>query len=248
MNSLTTVSQFSAWKPWRVLAVGVGVLSLTLATPVFAQEKALRTLTVTGRGTEMIPATLANVRLGVEAQGKTAKEVQAEVARRSNSVVSLLKSRNVDKLQTTGINLNPTYRYDNNVQTLTGYTASNIVSFRVEAQKAGALLDDAVQAGASRIDGISFNATEGAIASAQKVALGEATQDAQTQADAVLSSLGLSRKEVVGIQVNGAFAPPPRPLFKGADVLESRAAAAPPTPVEGGEQQVEASVTLQISY
>jgi uncharacterized protein YggE len=214
--------------------------------PAIAQEKLLRTLTVSGRGTEFVQTTLTQVRLGVEAQGKTANEVQQIVAQRSNAVVDLLKSRKVEKLETTGINLNPTYRYDNGNQTLTGYSASNIVSFRIATAKAGALLDDAVKAGATRVDGVSFIATEGAIAGAQKIALQEATQDAQAQADAVLSILNLTRKEVVGIQINGAFSPPPRPLR--ADAMELKAAAAPPSPVIGGEQQVEASVTLQISY
>lgn len=237
----------SFWKPLNVLAIGIGLLSLASTNPAISQEKMLRTLTVTGRGTELVETTLAQVRLGVEAQGKTAQDVQQEVARRSNSVVSLLRSRNVDKLETTGINLNPNYRYDNGTQTLTGYMGSNIVSFRVETQRAGAIIDDAVKAGASRIDGVSFIASDAAISGAQKVALREATQDAQSQADAVLAALGLTRKEVVSVQVNGAFTPPPRPLANFAKAEADRLAAAP-SPVIGGEQQVEASVTLQISY
>jgi hypothetical protein len=250
MNSISSMKpgmKPGYWHRLRALAISTGLLSLALTNPVLAQEKMLRTLTVTGRGTEMIATTLTQVRLGVEAQGKTANEVQQEVARRSNSVVSLLKSRNVEKLETTGINLSPTYRYDNNVQSLTGYTASNIVSFRVETQKAGTLLDDAVKAGASRIDGVSFVASDGAIANGQKDALRKATQDAQAQAEVVLNALGLTKREIVGIQVNGASAPPPRPL--AVDALEARAAfAKAPTPVIGGEQQIEASVTLQMSY
>lgn len=244
--------KFGYWKQLRTLAIGTGLMSLMIANPVLAQERAqdrmLRTLTVTGRGTELITTTKAQVRLGVEAQGKSADSVQQEVARRSNSVVSLLKSRNVEKLETTGINLNPVYRYDNGRQTITGYSASNIVSFRVATDKAGPLLDEAVTAGASRIDGVSFVASDEAIAAAQKVALREATQDAQSQADAVFSALGLTRRDVVSIQVNGASTPPPRPvMFANDAALEARAAKAP-TPIIAGEQQVEASVTLQISY
>lgn len=234
---------------WPLLVIGIGILGTLFAThPVLAQEKQLHTLTVTGRGTERIPTTLTQVRLGVEAQGKTANDVQQDVARRSNAIVSLLQSRRVDRLETTGISLNPTYRYDNGTQTLTGYTASNIVSFRIETQKVGTLLDDAVKAGATRIDGVSFVASDSAIASAQKLALQAATQDARSQANAVFSTLGLNAREVVSIQINGAFTPPPRPLR--ADALEAKtfAAAPAPTPVLGGEQQVEASVTLQISY
>ncbi len=222
----------------------VGLLTLTLTNPALAQEKLLRTLTVTGRGEELIPTTKTQVQLGVEVQGKTATEVQQDVARRSSAVVELLRSRNVEKLQTTGIRLNPVYNYENNVQRLTGYSATNTVSFRTSIEQAGKLLDDTVKTGATRIDGVSFTASDEAITAAQKQALREATQDAQQQADAVLSALNLTRKDIVSIQINNATPPPPMPVLERAAV-GSKAA---DTPIIGGEQQVQASVTLQISY
>jgi uncharacterized protein len=232
---------------------------LTVATPLFlaappthaqmtSSLRPMRTLTVSGRGTESVMTTIAQIRLGVEAQGKTANEVQATVAKRSNSLVTLLKSRKVDKLTTTGINLNPIYSYDNNKQTLTGYMASNTVSFRIQNEQAGELIDDAVKAGASRIDGISFVATDEAIASAQKVALRKATQEAQTQAQAVLGALNFTQKEIIGIQINHAV-PQPRPFqLENAGFGRAVKMADAPSPVMGGEQTVEATVTLEISY
>jgi hypothetical protein len=239
-------------RPTRIfsaLPLALGILSLTIANPVMAEQtQMLRTLTVTGQGTELIPTTLSRVQLGVEVQGDTAEKVQQEAARRSSAVVDLIRSRNVTKLQTTGINLSPRYDYSNNgEQKIIGYTATNSISFQVTTDRAGTIMDDAVKAGATRIDGVSFIADEGAIATAQRQAIREATQEAQAQADAALSALGLSRKEVVSIQVNGASPPPP--ILYQSDALEARAASAPsPTPVIGGEQEVQASVTLQFSY
>lgn len=239
-----SIRRFNSWQ-WLGVVSLVSLATL-IANPVLAQEKMLRTLTVSGRGVEMIPTSLTTVRLGVEVQGKTAQEVQQEVAKRSSAVVALLRSRKVEKLETTGISLNPVYSYNNNVQRLTGYSATNIVSFRRNTEQVGTLLDDAVKAGATRIDSVSFAATDEAIAAAQQQALREATQDAQQQARAVLSTLELTPKEVVSIQVNAANPPqPPLPLYDRAVASEARSA---PTPVIGGEQQVEASVTLQISY
>jgi len=227
------------------------LLTLTLVSfvgpgPAAAQAQRLRTLTVTGRGVEAIPTTQTQVRLGVEVQGKTAAQVQQEAARRSSAVVELLRSRPVEKLETSGISLNPTYSYENNQQRqLTGYIATNTVTFRINTQSAGTLLDDAVNTGATRIDDVSFVAAESAIESARKQALKTATQDAQSQADAVLSALNLKRGEILSIQVNGASAPPPvYRQFAGARAAVADAT----TPVVGGEQQIEASVTLQISY
>lgn len=243
---------FSCWNRLPAIGLSLYMLNLTVAHPAIAQEQGqsqrqiVRSLSVTGRGEETIPATIALVQLGVEVQGKNATQVQQEVARRSSAVVELLRSRNVEKLQTTGIRLNPNYSYENNVQRLTGYTAVNTVSFRIDTQRVGNLLDEAVNAGATRIDGISFVASEEAIATAKQQALREATQDAQQQADVVLNTLNLSRQEVIGIQINNAFAPPPP-----APVAQFRAAnmeVQPNTPVIGGEQRIEATVTLQIRY
>ncbi|BCL36826.1 SIMPL domain-containing protein [Nostoc sp. MS1] len=233
-------------KLWPALPLALLVF-VTFMQPGSTQEKErlYRTLSVSGRGVESVPATLSEVNLGVEIQGKTAQEVQQEVARRSSAVVALLRSRNVEKLQTAGVRLNPVYSYNNNVQRLTGYAASNTVSFRVASDKAGTLLDEAVKAGATQINGISFVATDEAIASARQQALKEATQNARQQADAVFSSLGFQAKEIVSIQVDGA-APPPPVLYSTANTKDSLAART--TPIIGGEQQVEASVTLQISY
>ncbi|MBE9206662.1 SIMPL domain-containing protein [Nostoc sp. LEGE 06077] len=239
-------SQFRAAKLWKSLPLAL-LLFVTLMLPASAQEKEKlwRTLTVSGRGMESVPTTLSLVNLGVEIQGKTAQEVQQEAAKRSSAVVALLKSRNVEKLETTGIRLNPVYSYNNNVQRITGYSASNTVSFRIATEKAGTLLDDAVKAGATQINGVSFIASDEAIAAARQVALKEATQDAQQQADAVFSALGLKSKEIVTIQVNNASAPPP-PVFLRAQAAKVAEDAS--TPVVGGEQEIEASVTLQISY
>lgn len=227
------------------LCLTLTLVSFVRLDPAVAQEQRIRTLTVTGRGVEAIPTTQTQVRLGVEVQGKTAAQVQQEAARRSSAVVELLRSRQVEKLETAGITLSPTYSYENNQQRLTGYTATNTVSFRINTASAGTLLDDAVNAGATRIDGVSFVAAESAIEQARKQALRKATQDAQAQADAVLSALNLKRGEILGIQVNGAIAPPP--MYR--QLAGARAAAADAaTPVVGGEQQIEASVTLQIGY
>jgi uncharacterized protein YggE len=219
-------------------------LNIAMIDSALAQEKMLRTLTVTGQGIEKIPTTLTQVQLGVEIQGKTAAEVQVEVQKRTSAVVDFLRSRNVEQLQTTGIGLQPNYDYSNNQRRLIGYIGTNTVSFRLKTEQIGNLLDEAVQVGATRIDGVNFMATEAAIAEAQKEALRQATLDAQQQSDAVLKTLNFTPNEVVSIQIGGAT--PPQPKF--FNVQQSRQAADVSTPIIGGEQTVQASVTLQISY
>ena len=225
--------------PLAIVLAGVAFMK-----PAPAQEGQSRTLSVTGQGVEMIETTLAQVSLGVEVQGNTAAQAQQEAAQRTSAVVELLRSQDVENLETTGINLRPRYDYSGNTQRLIGYTASNFVRFQVAIDQAGPIMDDAVNAGATGINGVSFTAEDEAIATAQKVALREATEDAQAQADAVLEALGLNARDIVSIEINQASAPPmPIAQLRAANFAEDAT-----TPVVGGEQHVNASVTLHISY
>jgi uncharacterized protein len=237
-------------KPALSLLLTASLVLLVGIDPGTTQErKPARTLTASGRGLVTIPTTLSQVRLAIEVSGKTPAAAQQEVARRSTQVLNYLKTQQLDKLQTTAINLNPTYTYPNGGRPqLVGYTATNSISFRVVTERAGAILDAAVKNGATRIDGVNFVASELAISTAQLQALKQATQDAQRQADAVLDTLNLKRKEVIGVQISNASTPMPIPLAEG--MMRSKVASdvAPTTPVMGGEQQVEASVTLDIGY
>jgi uncharacterized protein len=221
-------------------------LTIGLSGPGWAAERN-RTLSVTGKGTTMVVTTLTQVRLAIEVSGKNSKSVQQDAANRSAKVLSLLKSRRVDKLQTTNISLSPLYSYANNRQTLTGYTANNSLSFRLPTAQAGPIIDEAIAAGATRVDGISSIADDNAIEQAQSQAIQKAAKDAQRQAQAILSSLGLQQQEIIGIQVNDAARP--TPIYAATDVSTRQALTKPAsTEVVGGEQEVQATVTLQISY
>jgi uncharacterized protein len=223
------------------------LLTLGSVAPTWAAE-VTRTLAVTGKGTTRVATTLTQVRLAVEVSGKNSATVQQNAANRAAKVIAFLKSRQVDKLQTTGISLNPIYSYENNRQTLTGYMANNSVSFQVPTNKAGPIMDGAVGAGATRIESVSSIASETAVEGAQTTAIQSAAKDAQRQAQAILSSLGLQQKEIIGIQVNDASRP--APIYANAEALKRTMAvsADAPTEVIGGEQEVQATVTLQIRY
>ena len=238
---------FNRAKPALSLLLTASLVFSTAVAPGMTQErKPARTLTASGRGIVTIPTTLSQIRLAIEVQAKTSINAQQESARRSARVVAYLKTQQVDKLQTTGINLNPNYIYTNGSNPkISGYTATNSISFQVPTERAGTILDAAVDNGATRIDGVSFIADDRAIYNAQLQALKQATEDAQRQADAVLTTLNLKRREVIGIQINSTSNPSPIPMQNFREALKSDVAT---TPVIGGEQQVEATVTLDIGY
>lgn len=165
-----------------------GMLFLGGTSGAIAKNYCARSLS-RGAAKKPLPRVFLKYALGRGA-GATATQVQADIAKRSNQVVDFLKSKNVAKLTTTGINLQPEYDYNNGDRRLIGYLATNTVSFEVPTAQAGSLMDEAVKVGATRIDGISFRATEAALAEAEKTALAEAAQDARTQAQNCPRCLG----------------------------------------------------------
>lgn len=246
MKRIISRSQLSLQR-WGIL-VACNLLNFTLISSAIAQSEQLRTLIITGNGTESISTTIARVSLGVEIRGETAAQVQQEIATKTSAIVDLLRSQDVEQLQTTGVRLNPNYdRSDrNNNQTIiTGYTGTNIVSFETSIEEVGNILDEAVAVGASRVDNISFTATPDAISEAKEEALRQASINAQEQAEVVLETLDLEADEIVNIKVDRANVDPPQRF--AADQF-ARSEARVNTPIIGGEQEVNASVTLQISY
>lgn len=227
-----------------VAAVYLLPSSAAQAQSVYAQPE--QTLSATGQAIESIPTTLAEVSLGVLVEAKTAQEAQQQAAQRSTAVVEYLRSQTVEKLQTTGISLSPQYDYVDDRQVLRGYQATNTVSFRTTNEAAGEVIDGAVSAGATTIDGISFTADDAAISAARQRALTAAVADAEDQAATVLEALGLSRKSVLSVTIESVSAPSPRSApLANAKVMADTAAS---TVVVGQEQSINAQVTLQIRY
>lgn len=220
--------------------------AIGLSQPVLAETQPMRTLVVTGEGVERIPATLAKISLGVEVKGNTAGDAQRAAAQQSSALLDFLRSQKVERLQTIRLRLNPIYRATNNQRSIVGYSATNIVSFQVESQRAGQLLDEAVRSGATRIENIQLTAPDAAIEQAQEKALKAATRDAQRQANAVLSSLNLTPHSILGIQINHANAPRPMPHTLRVSAAPNAEFAS--TAIAAGDQQVRALVTLTIKY
>ncbi len=228
---------------------GVRNLGLAIADPLIGSTtgKTTQILEVTGQGEVSVATTLTEVQLGIKVQGKTATEVQEQVAQRSTAVVDVLRNLGAQELQTTSIQLNPVYSYENNTQTLTGFEGINTLQFELPTNQAGAAIDKAIQAGANVIDNISFTASDQALQQARLQVLSEAVKDAQAQAQAVFSTLKLTPGEIISIDINSDDNPRPSPLVSNLAADRVLATAAT-TPIIGGPQTIEASVSLDIGY
>ena len=218
------------------------IFNIVAVNSVFAAEQISQTLTVTGTGIEKIATTSTRVSLGIEIQGKTATAVQKEIQSRASKLVNFLRSRRVENLETTGIRLQPNYKYERGNRELIGYLGINNFSFTTETEAAGKLLDEAINAGANRINSLSFIATSDAIEKAKKQVLIKAVNQAKAQAETILNTLNLSSKEIINIQINSPSLP--QPVSLRTESLRSD----PSLPIIGGQQEVKANVTLVIKY
>ncbi|MEN9202099.1 MAG: SIMPL domain-containing protein [Thermostichus sp. DG_1_6_bins_120] len=244
------------WRPRGSLATALGMMLMLLVAVVLSwtllshggvmanSGEGSRVLTVTGQGSAQVQTSIAQIRLGVVLRGDSAQTVQQQVAERSQRLVNRLKELQVDALQTTAISLYPQYEYQDGQSRLVGVQGQNSVQFEVPVVGAGQILDEAISAGATQVESVSFRADDATLVQARSRALVQAVEDAQRQAQDVLGALNLTPKSVERIQIHSdsRIAPPPIPL---TDFARSEIAS---TPVEGGEQRVSTQVTLEIRY
>jgi uncharacterized protein len=230
-----------------LMVVLISLLASLMITnsAIAATDPSTRTLTVTGVGIKKIATTITQIEIAVEIQDKSATKTQQEMARRTNSVLDFLRSRKVEQLQSKEIRLEPNYQYNNNKREMVGYIGTNAVSFRTTPEQLGAILDGAVNAGATSINGLSMTASEEVIISAQKKALELATIDAQQKAEVIFKTLNLKPKEVSNIQINSSAQ-----IYNGGAPRYAMSAekVSSNTTIIGAQQDIEATVTLQISY
>ncbi|MEN9216503.1 MAG: SIMPL domain-containing protein [Gloeomargarita sp. HHBFW_bins_162] len=226
-----------AWVTKTGWWLGVLVVSCGYGMPQTLAQTKERVLQVTGQALISVPAQLADVEVGVELRGNNAAQVQAEIAQRLDRIIRTLRQKSPEKLTTTGVQLTPLY---GERQQLQGFWGRNTVQFRLPIAQTGAVLDELVSQGANQITRLTFVASESALEQGRTQALQAAVKDAQQQAQTVLQALQLTPKEVVGVTIVHIHSPMPRNLA----LAEARAV----TPIVGGEQTVQAQVTLEIRY
>ena len=231
-------------------------LALALAT---ALPMTTHAQTVADAGTAAQPGTLlsvsanaeasrtpdvANISTGVVTQAADANSAMRDNATQMDKVMAALRAAGIAArdIQTSGINLNPQYKYVENMPpAIVGYQASNTVNVKVrDLSKLGKVLDALVAQGANQINGPSFgiDKPDAALDEARIAAVKKAQAQAQTYADA----LGLKIRRVVSISEGGASLPhPPMPMMRA---MAADAGYAKETAVAPGESSVSVSVEM----
>jgi uncharacterized protein YggE len=226
-------------------------LALCVATlPVGAMAQAVATIPVLA-GTRLdISATgevtrvpdVAIISAGVQTLQPTATGAIEENATKMERVRAALKRAGIaDRdIQTSAINLNPEYQYDQNrPPRLTGYRATNTVNVKFrDLKRTGAILDALVAEGANQINGpnLTIDKPETALDEARTKAIA----NGRARADLYARTLGMRVVRLLSVSESGGYAvPPPMPVM-----MAERAMDAAQTKIDPGEQKLQVSVAM----
>lgn len=222
------------------------------ASPLPVVESGHSVLTVTGEGRSLRAPDLAVFNAGVTTQGKTAGEALGENSRAMTQVIASLKRAGIAErdIQTSNLNINPIYAeprrlpdgsMEQRAPVIVGYQASNSVSVRQRRlDDFGKVIDTLVAAGANQVNGPSFQLEESdaALDEARTAAMKKARDRAELYARAA----GLRVVRILSITEGGGHYAPPPVFYARADA--AGAPPPPPAPVQPGELQLTANVTV----
>jgi len=211
-------------------------------TPAYGGRPA--SVKATGDAVIYVKPDQARIDLGVVTQAATAQAAAAQNAAQSQAVLDKLRAALGSKadIKTVGYSLNPNFKYprDGGQPTIDGYTASNTVQLTSEdLDGLGKLIDAAAQGGANHVQRLQFTLKNEAAARGK--ALRQAATEARGNAEAMAQALGLKLGRV--IEVDQGSPEVIRPVVRQMAAM----AAAPSTPIESGQIEVHASVTLIIA-
>jgi len=187
----------------------------------------------------------AVVRLAVETAAPSAREAARQNAEKMERLIAALRGMDIprERIQTVGYHMFPEYR-PNEQRTepeIIGYRVMNMVAVTVDGpERAGAVIDASLEAGANRVDGLEFQLRD--VDDARREALRDAMQRARAEAEVLAAAAGLTLGEPVMISSAMGGWQPPMPMMErmamGGDMA---------TPVEPGTLRVQAMVEVHYS-
>lgn len=186
---------------------------------------------------------MATINLGVQTEGQTAQAaLQANSQRMTVLIAALRRSGIAERdIQTSNVSVNPQQQYrENQPPITTGYQANNTVTAKIRnIDNTGRVIDATVAAGGNTVNGVYFSYQN---PDAQMdVARRNAITEARRRAEIYASALNMHVARVVAVQEGGGYSPPiPMPMAR----MAAQADAAPPPPVEPGQIETTANVSV----
>lgn len=203
------------------------------------------TIVVSGTGRVAVQPDLADLRLGVAVARPTVAAARAEAAATMEAILRAVTGAGTERrdIRTTLLSVQPRYDYrDGQAPKLTGYELANVVEVTIrDLDRVGDVVDGALGAGATSMDGLSFRVADPA--PAEREARIRAMAASRASADVLAEAAGLTILGVADV-LEGDSPRPPTPRYKAERM--ALAAADVGTPVETGSMEI--AVTVTVTY
>ncbi|WP_037285794.1 SIMPL domain-containing protein [Saccharibacillus sacchari] len=212
-----------------------------------AEVVPMNVINVTGKGEVKVTPDVAYLYIGVESNATTAAAAQKKTAAVMSKLNTLLKTDwkiAAKDIETEQFYVSPNYTYsENNGQTVKDYGSTHVlkVTYR-DLDKIGQLLDAASEAGANRIQNISF-ASENPD-QYEEEAIAKAITSANKKAAAIAKAAGRTLGAATSISLENADAPILYAEYARAEMADS-SASAPATSINPGQITINTFVTVQ---
>lgn len=184
----------------------------------------------------------ALVRVAVAERAETATAAREGIARNISSMREALAAINVsdEQIRTVSFFVDRDVDYtDDGREILRGYIAVQAFEIALgDVERAGEVIDTAVENGANRVDGVTFTLAAETRRDLRSEALARAMEDARADADAIAASGDLSITGIHSVETGE-----PRFIPATAQAFEAEAADAR-TVIDGGPVTVTATVTV----
>jgi len=227
------------------LLTSLGAVAQPAPPPRAPVDPSVRTLRVEGTGEVKAQPDEAFIDLAVETLASTAKAAGEQNAKKMEKVIAALTGAGIHRkeIQTRNYSVYPDYAPPAPNETeakLRGYRVSNVVSVHVtELSRVGSLLDQALAAGANRVDQVRFGLAR------QEAVQGEALRQAVTRARKSAEVLAASLGVKLGAVVDASTVTEPPQLYPARFAMAEMASdARVATSIQPEEQTVQAKVTL----
>jgi uncharacterized protein YggE len=200
------------------------------------------TIVVSGTGRVAVEPDVADLRLGVAVARPSVDAARADAATTMAAILAAIDTAGVARrdVRTALLSVQPRYDYrDGTPPTLTGYELANVVEVTMrDLGRLGDVVDGALRAGATSMDGLSFRVADPA--GPERDARVAAVAAARARADVLAEAAGL---EIVGVAdiVDGPLALPPIPRMKAERMMLAADVA---TPLETGTTEIAVHVTV----
>jgi uncharacterized protein YggE len=219
-----------------------------------ADQQNQNQITVSGQGKVYAKPDIAEVSLGVTAQGKTVAEATQSGNTKMTSIIDAVKSLGVDAkdIQTTNYNLSPVYDYDvqplmysyypvKGSQTIVGYKLDQQAQVKIrDFEKIADVLQQATNKGANLVGNLQFTVDNPEQYKEQ--ARAEAIKQAKANAQNLAKTSGITLGKLINVYENYY----PNYDLKAMGLGGGMAESAPAPSIEPGQQEI--NITINLTY